>query len=216
MVNRTLLDHYNSERGARSYQADYGSKLHRKISDRLERRLLRGLFVRLGPLGSLLDLPCGAGRLYGLLRGAAAEVVEADWSFPMLRLSRETTSAGARAHIRCNGLQLPFRDKAFEGVVSIRLNHHFDRQEEREQHLAELLRVAGRAVICTWFSHHSLRAWTRRLRARLGGRKREKFTLRGADVRRIAAAAGFRLEAARPLAPFALGSSHIFGLFVRE
>lgn len=216
MANRILLDNYNSERGARSYQADYGRKLHRKVSDRLERRVLGSLFRRIGPLESLLDLPCGAGRLFGLFREAAGEVVEADWSFPMLRLSRESASAGAKGHIRCNGLGLPFKDRAFECVVSIRLNHHFDLQQERERHLEELLRVARRAVVLTWFSHHSFRAWSRRLRARLGSGKRPKYTLKRSDVRRIAAARGFRLEAARPLTPFALGSSHVFGLLLRE
>ncbi len=214
-MNRRLLENYNSPAGASNYRADYSRKLHRKVSDRLERRLFHRLFHRAGPLEDLVDVPCGAGRLYSLFRERAGRVVEADWSFHMLRLSREDHRNDAWGYIRCNGLNLPFKDGAFEGVVSIRLNHHFETREERLRHLEETFRVARRVVIATWFSHRSFRAWSRRVRARMGGRKREKFTLRVSEVRALAGRKGFRLVLARPLTPLALGSGHVFGLFLR-
>ena len=214
-MNRRLLENYNSPSGASSYKAAYSRKLHRKVSDRLERRLFARLFDRAGPMEDLVDVPCGAGRLFGLFRGRAERVVEADWSFPMLRLSRKDNGDGAWGYIRCNGLELPFKDGAFEGLVSIRLNHHFETKEERLRHLEEAFRVARRAVIVTWFSHHSFRAWSRRFRAGMGGRKRLKYTLRTSEVRSLAKARGFELVKAVPLVPLALGSGHVFGLFLR-
>ncbi len=214
-MNRRLLENYNSEAGARSYRAAYSRKLHRKVSDRLERRLFDSLFRRAGRMEDLVDVPCGAGRLYSLFESKAARVAEADWSFPMLRLSREDNRGRAWGYIRCNGLALPFRDGAFEGLVSVRLNHHFEKKEERLRHLEETFRVARRVVIATWFSHHSFRAWSRRVRARLGGRKREKYTLRTSEVRSLAEKHGFHLVRAVPLTPLALGSGHVFGLFLR-
>ncbi len=214
-MNRRLLENYNSPAGASSYRAAYSRKLHRKVSDRLERRLFHDLFRRAGPLEDLVDVPCGAGRLYSLFKEKAARVAEADWSFHMLRLSREDNGNDAWGYIRCNSLNLPFKDGAFEGLVTVRLNHHFEKKEERLLHLEEAFRVARRVVIATWFSHHSFRAWSRRVRARMGGRKREKYTLRTSEVRALAEEKGFRLVLARPLTPMALGSGHVFGLFLR-
>jgi ubiquinone/menaquinone biosynthesis C-methylase UbiE len=211
------LCNYSSERGAENYRRDYEDKLHRKISDRLERRILNRYFDRIAgfegdPCGSLLDVPCGAGRLLDLFRSRIPTVFEADWSHTMLSLNRRDHPSSDVPFLRCSALELPFAARTIDITVSIRLSHHLDRIEDRETHLRELLRVSDRAVIATWFSANSLKNILREARVKLFG-KSPKNVLHTSRVREIAREHGFRLDTAVPLSR--LSSGHRFGLFLR-
>ncbi len=208
-----VLARYNSPEGAESYRDEYRRKLHRRVSDRIERRLFERLFARTGPLRSILDVPCGRGRLRALFRRHAELVVEADWSFYMLCGNRsEWGTDGATPYVRASALALPFADRSFDCVVSVRLNHHIDDVAEREQHVRELMRVAERYVIFTYFSYHSLKNLLRRLR-RPFNKKRPKATLETGRVAELAREDGFRLVAAPALSW--IGSGHRFALLER-
>ena len=212
-MSQSKLLNYNSERGARAYRADYENKLHRKLSDKWERTILSGFFQRIGRVNRLLDVPCGAGRLQGLFRSVADQVYEADWSQTMLAINRGEHPKNREPYIRCSALDLPFGDRAMDVVVSIRLSHHLDETKDREGHLRELMRVADKAVIMTWFSASSLKNILREVRVKLMG-KRPKNVLRTGRVRQIALESGFHLESATPLAR--IGSGHLFGLLRRR
>ena len=213
MMRRSKLDNYDSERGAHAYKSDYQRKLHRQVSDRIERRIFARFFARIGRQHDILDLPCGAGRLFDLLRSHAGAVIEGDWSRSMLALNRGDHAAAARGYLRCSALEIPVTDGAVEMVVSVRLSHHFETQKDRERHLQELFRVARRHVVLTYFSHWSLKNVLRRVRAPLN-RKAPKNTMRTADVLRVAHACGFTRLDAVPLSR--LGSGHVFTLFQRR
>jgi tRNA A-37 threonylcarbamoyl transferase component Bud32/SAM-dependent methyltransferase len=207
------LQNYNSGRGALAYKADYQNKLHRKLSDRRERALLLRYLAVVGPVDSILDLPCGHGRLSNLLHQHCRRLIEADWSFTMVDLNQQDHGGDARNYLRCSALQIPLPDRSVDAVVSFRLSHHLETQELREVHMRELFRVARRAVIVTWFSATSLKNWLRQLRVALGA-KRPKNVMHGARVRAIAVDSGFVQHAARPL--FLVGSGHALGLFTRR
>ena len=78
-MQQSKLQNYNSSRGANAYKSDYDKKLHRKLSDRRERALLTRYFADLqtevGALDSILDLPCGHGRLSDFLRQRCKRLV---------------------------------------------------------------------------------------------------------------------------------------------
>lgn len=206
------IENYRSRRGAEAYKQDYRRKVHRKVSDRIERRILRHYFARVGPLGTVLDLPCGAGRLFGFLQEFSAGVVEADFSPSMLDLDRSDHENAARAYVQCSALEAPFADRSFDAVVSIRLCHHLDREVDRERYVREILRVADRVAVFTWFSRTSLKNLLRELRRPFTG-KRRKNVMGNRRVFEIARECGFTVAAARPLSR--LGSGHVLGLFVR-
>ncbi|MFQ5504554.1 MAG: class I SAM-dependent methyltransferase [Planctomycetota bacterium] len=210
---REKLANYASVRGAEAYKHDHRSKLHRRLSDRWERRILERFFGELSPCGCILDLPCGAGRLFTLLRSYADSVIEADWSPAMLELNKRDHDNAAESYLRCSALEIPLSDRRVDVAVSVRLSHHFDSPAHREQHLSELFRVADRAVIVTWFSRGSLKNWLRRWRAPFN-RKRPKNTMAGRDVAAIARSS--RFEPLRMLPLSRLGSGHVFGLFRRS
>lgn len=212
MMEQSKIDNYVSTRGAQAYKADYDVKLHRKLSDRWERAIFTRMFATIGKSESLLDLPCGAGRLFGLFQQHARVVYEADFSPSMLRLNAADNQGAAAGYVRCSGLAIPFADRSIDTVVSVRLNHHMARPADREQHLQELLRVADHAVIVTYFSHHSLKNWMRRLRKPFN-RKGDKHTMSTRRVVEIGKAMGFVPRRLEPLSRF--GSGHVFALLVR-
>ncbi len=212
-IQRSKLENYDSTRGAEAYHADYQNKLHRKVSDRLERRIFAKLLPEVGRCESVLDLPCGAGRLHALLAEHASRIIEADFSGSMLALNREHHPQHANdRYLRCSALEIPLGERCVDLVVSVRLSHHIDTPEGRRRHLEELFRVARKGVICTWFSATSLKNLLRRARS-VFNRKRPKNTMHNREVREIAKASGFRTIRALPLA--VVGSGHMFGLFLR-
>ncbi len=212
-MQRSKLQNYNSTRGAEAYKADYRNKLHRKWSDKRERALLHRYFARIGRVGTILDLPCGHGRLSDLLRSHCDRLIEGDWSFTMVSLNQKDHGLDRRHYVRASALEIPLPDRAVDVVVSFRLSHHLETQELRERHLRELFRVAGKAVIVTWFSATSLKNLLREVRVRIAGKK-PKNVLRNERVRAIATECGFRQELGKPL--FLIGSGHVLGLFKRQ
>ncbi len=208
-----VLARYNSVEGADSYRAEYETKLHRKLSHKLEQRLFQKLFARAGKVGSLVDIPCGRGRLREIFLENAERVVEGDWSYHMLEGNRRDYGGDGRTpYFRASAIHLPLADRSFDCVASIRLNHHIDDVGERERHLQELLRVADRYVIFTFFSYHSLKNLWRRAR-RPFNKKRPKRTLSMGRVRELAKEQGFQLVMAPTLSK--LGSGHRFALLER-
>jgi ubiquinone/menaquinone biosynthesis C-methylase UbiE len=200
---------YRSERGARAYHDDHQNKLHRKFSDRRERRILQDFFHRCGPVEQLLDVPCGFGRLLDLFGAHAGEVVEADFSPSMLALNRELHGDDAAQYLECSALEIPRPDGCFDAAVSIRLSHHLDAHDDRLRHVRELCRVSRRFVVLTFFSGTSLKNRLRRLRGRWN-HKRPKNTLLPQEVREEFARQGFRVAAMKPLAR--IGSGHVYTL----
>ena len=206
------LQNYNSRRGAEAYKSDYRHKLHHKLSDKRERALLHRYFAELGPVDTILDLPCGHGRLADFLKSRCERLFEADWSFTMVSLNRADHGDDARRYFRASALEIPLPDRSVDVVVSFRLSHHLETQELRERHLRELFRVARKAVIVTWFSATSLKNVLRQVRVVLAGKK-PKNVLRNDRVRAIAGECGFAQRRAKPL--FRIGSGHVVGLFTR-
>lgn len=212
-MQQSKLQNYNSTRGAQSYKADYQNKLHRKWSDKRERALLTSYFRHIGQVDSILDLPCGHGRLSDFLKSHCGTLVEGDWSHTMVGLNLGDHGTDHRHYVRASALEIPFADRTFDVVVSFRLSHHLETQELRERHLRELFRVAKKHVIVTWFSATSLKNLLRQVRVKLAGKK-PKNVLRNERVRQVAAEAGFKQQLAKPL--FLIGSGHVLGLFSRK
>ncbi len=212
-MQQNKLQNYDSTRGAEAYKSDYKKKLHRKLSDKRERALLTQIFREIGQVQSILDLPCGHGRLSDFLRSHCQHLISGDWSSTMVGLNqRDHEGMAGRSYVRASALEIPLPDQSVDVVVSFRLSHHLETQELRERHLAELFRVARKHVVVTWFSATSLKNMLRQVRVKLVGKK-PKNVLRNEVVRRVATAQGFAQHSARPL--FLVGSGHVLGHFTR-
>ncbi len=201
---------------AASYNTKYERQLHKRISDRREKRLLERVMRTAGHQVCLLDVPCGAGRLSGVLSRYAGKVYEVDYSREMLKLCRENAPRSRYTPLLASAtaLRLPFGDRAFDLVASIRLSHHLPSVRDRVAHIEELCRVSRRYVLLSFFGAESLKSRLRSVRRLLGSRKRAKFSLHHREVAAVAGECGFRLRRSWPLSR--LFSGHYFALLERR
>ncbi|MBI4605568.1 MAG: methyltransferase domain-containing protein [Planctomycetes bacterium] len=199
---------------AASYDTKYERELHKRLSSWRERRLVERLLDRVGRCDRALDVPCGAGRLSGLIAEHASRLYEVDYSRQMLKLCRANAGTYRPLVAAASAFQLPFPDRAFDLVVSIRLSHHIPEREARKDHLRELFRVSRRHVLVTFFGEESLKNRLRELYRRLGGRKRSKHTLSRGEVEGLAREHGFEVLDSRVIS--AVFSGHCFALLERR
>ncbi len=133
----------------------------RRFSHWLEARALQRALTHVNG-SSVLDCPCGTGRIDSLLRSKFRKVVGLDSSEAMLKVYRE--GHPERAAQQGDAFALPFADGEFDWVVSHRLLHHFSNDEDRVRLLKSLARVATSGVVVyAWLDtplnsrHHSRR-----------------------------------------------------------
>jgi 2-polyprenyl-3-methyl-5-hydroxy-6-metoxy-1,4-benzoquinol methylase len=176
---------------ADSYNVKYEREFHKRLSNRTERRLIERLLTRAGRVDRMLDVPCGAGRLSDVMARFTGQLYEADYAYPMLQYARSNAQSYAPEAINASAFELPFRDDAFDMVVSIRLNHHIPEREDRLRHLRELCRVSSRWVLVTVYDEKGLKNRLIELRRRVGTRRRPKKTLSLVEVAETVAEQGF-------------------------
>ena len=132
-MDKDILSRYNSPEGATDYTKKFQRHWTERVNNWNEQRLLQHL-LRTASIGRLngwaLDLPCGYGRLYYILRDLGASVVEGDWSFHLLGAARlfhadERNSPPPAGYVRATALSLPFRDRAFRiGFIGTSVSPH--------------------------------------------------------------------------------------------
>lgn len=177
-----------SESKALSYQTVKEGK------NRAELRLVERAF-RLVPIGSVLDVPCGGGRVSLLLAGNGYQMTAADLSEPMRLIAKEKfKEAGLTIPVNAEDVEnLGYKNSAFDAIICFRLFHHFPDPIIRQRVVMELCRVSRRYVVLSYFSPHSVTSLHRRWRTARGGRKSQKHSTPLGEVERYFDAAGFKL-----------------------
>jgi SAM-dependent methyltransferase len=142
------------------------------------------------PSSRVLDLPCGEGRMHDLLAGRALDYFGSDISLPMLKLVKG--SFQSRRLLRADALRMPFRDGAFQGLLSIRLLHRIKEKDIRVGMLREMGRVVDGTFLVTYYTKWNTKGVRRMLQGRYPGLSLAEV---GEDVR----AAGLRIVEAMPV-----------------
>lgn len=141
------------------------------------------------PDDSVLDSPAGAGRLAATLTESFdTRRIAADRAFAMLQESRRAGIDDPL--VQADAADLPFRDRSFDGVVVFRFLHHLDDEAARTV-VREAARVTRSYLVISFFHPVSLHGLTRRLRERLSGRARTRFSLTHRKLAGWLAAEGF-------------------------
>jgi len=135
---------------------------------------------------SVLDAPCGNGRLFAGLAACHAAVTGLDASDAMLAPARSIGLPLVLGDVA----RLPFLDGSFDHVVCCRLFHHLHERDERLAVARELVRVARSLVIASFWDSASLPG----LRRRLGWKRDEgpggRVAVPRAHMAEVFAAAG--------------------------
>ncbi len=185
-----------AKNGARAYQQQRYRSLDQRWVNWREQRILTQLLTESGLAGgSILDIPCGYGRLTALCARLGITTIGADLRLDMVRLAAANVSGSQ--WVRASIFNLPFANDAVDGVLCIRLLHHRYSFAERQQMLRELARVARRTIILSfyWFTpvHAVARHW-RGTRGRLAMMSMPEF-------RELLRSCGLHVQQRRSLLP---------------
>jgi SAM-dependent methyltransferase len=164
-------ERYRDPREAAAYDARRFRSWKGRLVDRRERALVdrslsraRALAGAPGRVERILDLPAGTGRLASFLATAGRTVIAADRSLEMLR-----QGAGYGGSVQVDATTLPFPDRTFDAVVSLRLLGHLPAAVRRSA-LIEMRRVSRRFLVVAFYDSTPMTRFRRRLgsRARRG------------------------------------------------
>lgn len=146
------------------------------------------------PLGRLVDIGTGTGRMIDLFGEAAQSVIGIDRSPEMLRLARAKLTRPELAHVELRQgdmFALPLLSASADVVIIHQVLHYAQQPEAAIAEAARLLAPGGRLLVADFGPHEKEELRTRHAHARLG------FT--DAQMAGWFAAAGLQSEAPRPL-----------------
>lgn len=111
----------------------------------------------------VLDIPCGYGRLTAFLVEEPLDVFVGDISYPMLLRVKERFPDRVN-FTRGDIMELPFADKSFDGLLSMRLFQHFHTPAERIAGFSEISRVVSRWAVVSVYTSSFLHKFMRMFR----------------------------------------------------
>jgi SAM-dependent methyltransferase len=179
---------YGDPEHARRYATRWDGGRGRARDVRKQRALAVAL-EHLGAFRTVLDVPCGTGRMTDFLRERRS-YVGADLAAAMLGEARARHPDAA--YVVADLARLPFADASFDVAVCVRLLHLVRDRGLRVAFLAELARVARLGVVVDFRHDRAVRTWLGRARARVGLRARAHNAHSRASVTAELAAAGLR------------------------
>ena len=195
---------------ARNYNLKYERKLLKRLSTKREYQILERLLRTQRPCKTMLEIPCGGGRISSRLAGTTDLLIEADIGLGQVLYGISHTKLNIpQIWMTASAFSIPLRDASVDAAVCIRLSHHLATSEQREGLLAELLRVAKRYVIMTFFDYFSIKNLLRMVR-----QKRPKLTMTTSQISRLAAEHGSTLLSCPRLS--LIGSGHRYALVVKN
>jgi len=203
-ANGKVVDAYESSR----YTGRSQGFLDRKERACLE-RLIRDRASRPGE--TVLDMPCGYGRIAPLLCDLGLTPLWADISAAMAqRVSRRPEASSGIGQFVGDAQQIPLSNGAVDGATCIRLVEHFRLCERRTDVLRELGRVIRRWLVVSFYDSASIHGKTKRLACKMRRKKVAVAMQTRASFRTEANAAGLDLVAFH--APARFIHAHTFAL----
>lgn len=160
-----------------------------------EMKLLDRAFKLIPKTHTVMDLPCGGGRVFLRLASQGYQVRAGDLSDAMIAIAQQNADkAGVSVTVEKADVEnLAQADKSIDTMVCFRLFQHFPTPAIRQRAVSELCRVSKQYVVLSYFSPFS---WTQAklvLREKLGGRKLRKYPTSLTEVEGYFNKAGYRL-----------------------
>jgi len=157
---------YHSTEHAHNYYRKHVSGFWRNLSNSLEQNIARKAVTQAGNPGSVLDIPCGAGRFWNVLAANQSRKLYAmDNSQHMIDAAlagQEHAISDRFETLQASAFEIPMAENAVECVFCIRLLHHFGRHEDRLALLKEFSRVTADSIIISLWVDGNYLAWRRK------------------------------------------------------
>lgn len=165
---------YRDEKVATQYDRRRFGGWRGRLGDWLDKRALQRALDRLPQKdGTILDIPCGTGRITSYLVAKDYKVTAADVSAEMISVAQDCLTdrlVHVRGYVQANATCLPFRDEAFACVTAIRFMGHIP-PSTRVQILHELARVSQGHVISDYCVYNPIIDIRRRIEHFLRARR---------------------------------------------
>lgn len=133
LYHNNVATHYDQER--------FGS-IKGKLYDFLEKFSITRALRYVSKTYSILDIPCGTGRITKHIKDLGYKVLGADISEDMLKVARQKDMTFVREDVE----RTTFENKAFSGVVCVRLMGHLP-NDVKIKVLKELQRIAEYLIV---------------------------------------------------------------------
>lgn len=183
---------YQSPSAAQAYNRRYRQK--RVKTTQRESVILRKLLSKYGGSETVLDLPCGGGRLSPVIGEFTRTILEMDLAPGQLLYGLKNCRIRARQiWMRASAFDIPLENGSVDGTVCIRLSHHLYTLEEKEKLLSELLRVARRFVVFYFVDSNAPKYKSREWRAGITGDLFKKNSMTVQELSRMAEKLGGKL-----------------------
>ncbi len=164
-MSTTSSAHLSANRfGSRAAANKYALAHRDSATHRRECRCIRTALAGVPARGSLLDLPCGAGRFLPLLVGELClKVTEADASQHMVAKAKQAADLAGyddASFAVADALTTGFDDDQFDATLCNRLLHHFHERRVRTAALCELRRITRGPIVLSFFCNRAYDAAT--------------------------------------------------------
>lgn len=151
---------------AENYFHKHNSGLWRSITTWRERQIARKALKLAGNPKTVLDVPCGTGRFWGVLAEMPERVIHAcDNSQDMIDVGlkfREPDIVKRIQGFQGSAFDLSVEDEFVESVFCIRLIHHIGEEKDRLKLMQELRRVASATIIISLWIDGNYQAMRRK------------------------------------------------------
>ena len=143
-----------------------------------EIKLVQYTFSRIKDAETLLDAPCGAGRMSFLAEKAGFKTTGIDLGDAILDCAK---SEKLRLNSKVNFLKedlenLSFSDNAFEASLCFRFFHHLPSEKAKMKVISELTRVSSKYVVISYFSAFSITSIKRKFKSILNISNKQNAT----------------------------------------
>ena len=208
--NNSYENRYVEFEKAKNYNLKYDRKLLKRLSTMREHQILKHLLQQQKHCTTMLEIPCGGGRISPQLIGATDLLIQADIGLGQIlyAITKDKLNIN-QIWMTASAFRIPLQDSSVDASVCVRLSHHLTTVKQRESLLVELLRVSRRFVIMTYFDYNSIKNRLRRFR-----KKKSKLTMTKSQISALAAAHGAELVANPPLS--LIGSGHRYAVVVKK
>lgn len=161
-----FAEKYDQEH-AEYYFHKHDSGFLRRLSTWRDRQITRKALKLAGNPKSVLDIPCGTGRFWGVLAEQAdREIHVCDNSQDMINAGLKFRAPEIVKRIQSSfqgsAFNLPVEDNFVENIFCIRLIHHMGEASDRLVLLKELRRVSSSTVIISLWVDGNLQGWKRK------------------------------------------------------
>jgi len=190
-----------------AYYKKHKQGFWRNRSNKRETEVARRALAAAGNPGSILDLPCGAGRFWPLLvESSATELMAADNSESMLEVARTSQSAELVERFKLfqtSAFDIQMPDNSIDCIFSMRLIHHIGEPSDRLRLLKEYHRVARQSVCLSLWVDGNYQAWRRKRLEATRPKKgyQNRFVIPAATIENEFKEAGFKVRDSFDMTP---------------